>query len=211
MAFIKKYNGSAWETVPVKLWDGSQWVEPEVKKWDGSKWSVLNRQQYTKTWEADWSQTYSGNLNKRTDDRGIWLGQGQYTPDNFWGLQRSLAGFPDMRYELLDATIDKVEIYLKNEHWYYSNGGTVVLGYHNHQDIPDRFTHSEASVKSRKFSARGEAQWIEMPKQFGEGLRDGSYKGFSLYSRSSDMLYYGFFYGAKSDSFKPKIKITYTK
>lgn len=185
-------------------------MEPEIKKWDGAKWVVMNQQQYTETWEANWSQTYRYTGEKRWDERSEFLGQGQYVPSNFWGLQRSLAGFPSMASKLAGARIDDVKLYLRNDHWYYHAGGTAVIGYHNHSLEPSTFSHSKYKAKVQRYEARGQALWIDMPNEFGEGLRDGKYRGISLFANAESMHYYGFFYGANS-SYRPKIKITYTK
>lgn len=211
MGFIKKYNGSAFVDAPVKKWSGSTWVEPEVKKWDGSKWVVLNQQSYTRTWDCSWTQTYRDDGRKRTDYRGEKLVQGTYGSTEPWGIMRSLAGFPDMNEELSGSKITDVKIYLRNEHWWYNDGGKVTIGYHDHSSKPDRFSHSKASVKTESYSARGQEKWIDMPNAFGEGLRDGHYEGFSIFNNTASKTYYGIFYGADDGSSKPKIKISYTK
>ena len=197
MGLLKKYNGSAWVDVP-------------FNKWDGSKWVIINQQQYTKTWESTWTQTYRSTGAKRTDYRSGKLCQGDSGQDP-WNIQRSLAGFPDMNAELLGSTINDVKIYLRNEHWWYSSGGKAVIGYHDHSSEPSEFSHSKSGAKTESFSSRGQAKWIDMPNAFGEGLRDGHYEGFSLYVNSSSKDYYGIFYGASDGSSAPKIKITYTK
>ena len=211
MGNLKKYNGSSWVDVPLKKWNGSAWVEPEVKKWDGSKWVVLNQQKYTTTWNCTWTQTYRSSGTKRTDYRGEKLCQGTYGVTEPWGIMRSLAGFGDIRSTLSGSKINEVKLYLKNEHWWYSAGGTVQIGYHNHSSKPTTFSHSKSNAKSQKYTSRGQALWVAMPKAFGEGIRDGSYKGFSIYANSSNKTYYGIFYGAGDGSNKPKLKITYTK
>ncbi|MEC2335126.1 MULTISPECIES: hypothetical protein [Bacillus subtilis group] len=208
---LKRYNGSSWVDVPFKKYNGSSWVEPEVKKWDGSKWVVMNRQKYTKTWESTWTQTYRDSGGKRTDYRGSKLCQGTYGSVEPWGIMRSLAGFPDMNTDLSGSTINDVKIYLRNEHWWYTDGGKVVLGYHDHSSEPSTFSHSKSSVKTESYSSRGQAKWIDMPNSFGEGLRDGYYEGFSIFANTTNKDYYGIFYGAGDGSSKPKIKITYTK
>ncbi len=213
MGFIKKYDDSSMVDVPIKKWDSSAWVEPEVKKWDGSKWVVLNQQSYTKTWNTTWTQTYRESGTKRTDDRGGKICQGQYASEP-WGIMRSLIGFDNgttIHDELAGAKITDVKLYLKNEHWYYNSGGTVVLGYHNHSTEPDTFSHSNYDQKRQAYSARGQAQWIDMPLRLGEGIRDGNYKGVSVYINSTSMNYYGIFYGNSDGSYQPQLKITYIK
>jgi hypothetical protein len=207
---LKRYNGSSWVDIQPKRWNGSSWVDVEVYRYDGNSWVKMTSQQFVTTWESTWTQTYRESGTKRTDYRAEKLCQGQYV-SNPWGIMRSLAGFPSMTSELAGARIDKIEIYLRNEHWYYTSGGTVVIGYHNHASVPSTFSHSKYGAKTQAYSARGQALWIDMPIEFGEGIRDGEYKGFSIYANSENMNYYGIFYGANDGSSKPKIKITYTK
>lgn len=38
MAYVKKWNGSAWVDASVKKWNGSSWVTGLVKKYNGSAW-----------------------------------------------------------------------------------------------------------------------------------------------------------------------------
>ncbi|MEX3625171.1 hypothetical protein [Viridibacillus arvi] len=194
----------------MKKWNGSAWVEPEVMKWDGSKWVVLNQQKYTTTWDSTWTQTYRSTGDKRTDDRGGKLCQGDSGLDP-WGINRSLAGFGNIKSELSGAVINDVKLYLRSEHWWYYAGGTVVIGYHDHSSVPTKFSVSKSDAKRQKFDSRGQAQWIDMPIALGEGIRDGKYKGISIYINSTNKDYYGIFNGAKDGSYKPKLKITYTK
>lgn len=210
MGFINKYNGSSFVDVPVKKWNGSAWVEPEVKKWDGSKWVVINQQQYTRTWDSTWTQSYGSDNQKRNNERGNKLIQGDSGLDH-WGIHRSLCGFGDIKTVLAGAKINDVKLYLRSEHWWYYSGGTAVIGYHNHSSEPSTFSHSKYGAKSQSFDSRGHAQWIDMPNELAEGIRDGSLKGISIYASSESKNYYGVFNGAGDGSYKPKLKITYTK
>lgn len=211
---IKKYTTSGWVDAPFKKWSGSAWVEPEVKKWDGSKWVIMNQQQYTKTWNANWSHTYRETGEKRTNSGNtMYQGKYKYLETPIWGLMKSLCGFDDasMRTELAGSKISNIQLYLRAEHWYYYAGGTAVLGYHNHALEPSTFSHSKYGAKIQKYTSRDQAKWISMPIDFGEGIRDNRYKGFSIFANSTNDNYYGYFNGVESSSYKPKLKITYTK
>lgn len=210
MSQIKKKTSNGWVDVSIKKRTSNGWVDVDVYKRQDGKWVKLTSQQYTTTWESNWTQTYRQSGTKRTDYRGEKICQGEYLSDP-WGIMRSLVGFPDMNSTLSGAKINDVKIYLKNEHWYYNAGGKAVIGYHDHSSRPTTFSHSKYGVKTQSYSSRGQALWIDMPNDFGEGLKDGRYEGFSIYANSSNMNYYGIFYGAKDGSNKPKIKITYTK
>jgi hypothetical protein len=169
----------------------------------------MTSQLYTTTWDATWSQTYRSDNTKRTDYRGSSLMQGDSGEDP-WNIQRSLCGFGDIQTALAGSKINKVELYLRCEHAWYQAGMTAYIGYHNHASEPTTFSHSVYGAKTQKFNYRGHAQWITLPNSFAEGIRDDKYEGFSIYASSSSKEYYGEFNGAGS-SYKPKLKITYTK
>lgn len=210
MGLVKRWNGSSMVDINPKKWNGSAWVDVEVYKWDGSKWVNMTSQKYVNTWNSTWTQTYRDSGGKRTDYRANKLVQGYYGESEPWGLQRSLAGFGDIQTSIAGSKIEKVELYLYAEHWWYYAGGTAVIGYHNHSSEPSTFSHSVYGAKSQKFTARGQGQWITMPNTLGEGIRDGKYKGISIFANSYNKEYYGVFNGA-GDSYAPKLKITYTK
>ncbi|MGE7016892.1 hypothetical protein ACQKIY_25700 [Bacillus mycoides] len=212
MGNIKKRNNSYWEDVPVKMWNGSSWQDAKVYKWDGSGWSNMTTQTVTKTWGCTFTQTYREAGTKRTDYRGEKICQGRYVYEP-WGIMRSIIGFDDgarIRNELQGARIDKVELYLQNEHWYYYAGGTVVAGFHNHSGKPNTFSHSEYGQSYQKFYDRGTAGWVNLPVALGYGIRDGYYKGVSIFANTGNGEYYGIFNGY-GDWGAPQLKITYTK
>lgn len=212
MGLVNRWNGTSMVEAPVNRWDGTKWVNAIVNKWDGSKWVTINSQAVTTTWDTNWTQTYRESGSQRTDSRGGQVCQGEY--DSTWGIQRSLIGFDDgsrIKSVLAGATIQDVQLYLHNEHWYYTTGGTVVLGYHNNSSKPSTFSQSAYDQKRQSFSSRGQAQWIDLPNSFAEGIRDGKYKGISVYINSSSNSYYGIFSGYGDGSYKPKLKITYVK
>lgn len=214
MANFKKWTGSKWVDINPKKWNGSKWVDVNVYKWTGSKWVNLTTQEYTKTWNATWSQTYQGSNYKRNDWKGQQrMYQGRYKFDPDYGIMRSMCGFndSDIISTLSGAKIKDVKIYLRNQHWYYKNGGgTVVLGYHNKTYEHNVYSEEKYDAKRQRFYSRGQARWIDMPNSFGTGLRDGKYRGFTIRAHvlSNNISYYGYFYGAGSSS-RPKIKITY--
>jgi hypothetical protein len=209
VSLIKRHNGSSFVDINPKKFNGSSWVDVEVYKYDGSKWVNMTSQKYEKTWTATWTQSYRSTNEKRTDYRGSSLMQGDSGEDP-WNIQRSLCGFGDIRTELAGSKINSVQLYLKSKHWWYYAGGTAVIGYHNHASEPTTFSHSKYGAKSQKFDSRDHAIWVEMPIALGEGIRDGVYKGISLYADSTSKNYYGEFHGAGT-SYPPKLKISYTK
>lgn len=210
MSAIKKQTSNGMVDVPIKKMTSNGWVDADVYKFDGDEWVKITSEEYSKTWSATWSQTYRESGSKRTDYRSEKICQGKYVSEP-WGIMKSLVGFPEMNEDLRGSKIKTVKIYLKNEHWYYNSGGKVVIGYHDHASKPSTFSHDKYGVETESYSSRGQGKWITMPRAFGEGLRDGNLEGFSVYARSSNLNYYGVFYGANDGSKKPKIKITFEK
>lgn len=211
MSRIKRWNGSGWDDARVRKWNGSSWDDARVKKWNGSSWDDVSSQTYTETFWASWTQTYRQTGSRRTDYRSDKLVQGYYGEAEPWGLQRSLCGFGDIQSKLAGSRIKKVELYLYAEHWWYYAGGTAVIGYHNHSNEPNSFGHSVYGAKYQKFSYRGQGMWIDMPISLGEGIRDGYYKGISIFADSYARDYYGVFSGAWDGGNAPRLKITYEK
>lgn len=209
VSLVKKWNGSSMVDINPKKWNGSSWVDVDAYKWDGSKWVNMTSQSYTTTWNATWSQAYASDNTKRTDYRANSLMQGDSGEDP-WNLQRSLCGFGDIQSTLAGSTIKDVSLYLRCEHSWYNAGMTAYIGYHNHSSEPSTFSHSVYGAKVQKFTSRGQAQWIDIPNAFAEGIRDDKYEGFSIFANSTNKEYYGEFNGAGS-SYVPKLKITYVK
>ncbi len=210
MADIKVRANNKWVDIKPRKRTSSGWVDVDVYKRSGGAWVKISTQKYTKTYNSTWTQTYRQAGTKRTDYRAEKLCQGRYVHEP-WGIMRSLIGFGSMSSDLSGATINKVELYLRNEHWYYYAGGTVSLGYHNHAVRPTRFSHSVSGVTKQKYTSRGQAKWITLPNALGNGLRDKRYRGVSIFQNTTNMNYYGVFYGAKDGSNRPKLKVTYTK
>lgn len=209
---VKVRKNGAWQDATVKVYKSGAWQEAKIYQRKDGTWIDRSTQTYTKTWTSTWTQTYRESGTKRTDYRAEKICQGEYLSDP-WGIMRSLIGFNSsaIQTELSGATISKVQLYLKNEHWYYVAGGTVYIGYHNHSSKPTTFSHSAYGKKTEKYTARGQGKWITLPNALAEGIRDGKYKGISVFANSGSGSYYGIFSGANDGSNAPKLKITYKK
>src|SRR5690606_2069491 len=88
--------------------------------------------QYTKTYNSTNSNAFQGD----GDNRGTTeLYQGYYSSTN--GNQFSLIAFDDaqIRSDLSGATIIKVELYLRNRHFYRNAGGDALIGTHNQSSV----------------------------------------------------------------------------
>ncbi|WP_324655215.1 hypothetical protein [Bacillus paranthracis] len=208
---IKTKRNGQWVDAELYTKRNGVWVKGEAYAKRNGIWTPVASQTYTKTWTATWTQTYREAGTKRTDYRSEKICQGRYVIEP-WGIMCSFIGFGDIQSELAGAKIKSVELFLHNEHWYYYAGGLALLGYHNNSYRPNTNTGNVVygAVKER-FDYRGQSKWITMPNDFAEGIRDGSYKGVSMFAWTTEMLYYGIFSGANDGDYAPKLKITYEK
>lgn len=154
-------------------WNGSSWQAVPVNAWNGNSYTLLNEGRYTTTWYANWSHTYRY-LNKpesdwrhgtkRTYENGVDKGH-WYAYQGWWsrdpnGRMGSLIGFDmnSIRSHLSGATIEKVELYLRNIHS-YSYGGdqmprrTGHLFHHNYHWEPDKITRLGAFPDNKKLGS----------------------------------------------------------
>lgn len=210
MSFVRKYNGVAYEEIEPMVFDGKSWVKAKGFKFDGVFWTPINRERVSETWDSTWSQTYLADGTKREDYRGEMLCQGDYG-----GIMKSLCGFDSkaIQLSLANVEIEKIQLFLKNEHWYYKTGGTAVIGFHNHKDKPVSSLETTEDIYGalkQQYTARDQEQWIELPLTFAEALRNGDLSGINLYTDAVNPEQYGVFYGASSEH-KPKLKITYKR
>lgn len=172
--------------------------------------------QYTKTYSANGSASYQGDDDERTGIAECY--QGQYSSTN--GNQYSVILFPysTIASDLSGATINKVEVYLNNNHWYYNSGGTAIIGYHNSATTPSSFTYPSSTDNiTRSSFTYGQAKWVTVDNSIGTAFKNGTAKGILLGkgqtsggTLSTDKLYYGYFAG-NGQSGEPQLRITYTK
>lgn len=225
MGFIKRFNGTDFVDINVgnffKRFNGTDFVDAVVRRFNGTDWVVISQKQYVKDFTVTWTRSYGGSGNYKGDSilgSRNRLYQGRYSnPDiqwnGDWGIQKSMAGFDDaaIRSELSGAKIDRVQLYIENWHWWYWAGGRINLGSHNQSNPPGKFSETRYGIAWANWSQRGGGKWVELPRSFGEELRDGKAKGFTLHKNSTDPYYYGYFYGAGQGGRTPKLRITYTK
>lgn len=168
---LKTWDGSKWVNPRAVTWDGSNWVDVPLRCWNGNSWTILNEGRYQTTWYADWSETYS-NLNKSESNslHGVrrnrppaslqrqkgshFMYQGWWSSDPH-GKMGSLMGFREdlIKQQLAGAVIEKVELYIRNVHSYYSSGQTAHIYWHNYQSKPERIKKSQSFTSSRKLGA----------------------------------------------------------
>ena len=207
---MKKWNGSSWTNATVKKWNGSSWVNATVKKWNGSSWvAVGTTTTKSVTLPSAWSSLYDVSNKKRTDRNDTkTLQQGKTPNDSKYGISKSLVGFNTA--SVIGKNITSIRIYLRSIHWYYISGGTVHLGWHGHKSSPTTFSHSKYNGKQQAFSARLNEQWIEMPQEFINGVKNGSIRGFSIFYNSNEWHGYGLFNGHGSTN-PPKMQVYYNE
>jgi len=179
--------------------------------------STTPTQQYVKVWAASSFQNYAGsNAATATKyDPGAGYAGSTYPMQ---GYHPSVAGgaplrshmffdYQDIYNNLQGATIQGVEIYLMNVHWYASSGGLAKIAVHNYATAPNNFGTS-SPIQNEPF-ARGEGKWVWLSGAVATGFQNGTVKGLSLDSGASPALsdygYFGWQYGL------PTLRITYTK
>jgi len=130
------------------------------------------------------------------------------------GNQYSMIGFDDalIRSDTAGSTINKVELYLNNNHFYSNSGGNAVIGTHNQTTLSG--THSSSQINDNLQQTHfdlGQAKWITIPNSIGTALRDNTAKGIALGpGPTTSQSYYGYFAG-NGQSGEPQLRITYTK
>ena len=165
-------------------------------------------QNYTKTYNASWVQSYTGAGGQRAD--GAASAYQGYTP--YWpggGRQRSLIGFPTLTGDLSGATVTKVEVYLYFQHWHSGAGGSAGIGYHGNTSRPATFGGSTGILAYSHNWPRGAGRWVTIPSGYWDAFRTGAARGISLQAPNDTTQYYG--YAAGSGSQIPKLRISYRK
>ncbi|MFJ4880075.1 hypothetical protein ACIP93_33375 [Streptomyces sp. NPDC088745] len=157
---------------------------------------------YTKTYPASWSASYAGRSGYNAYYRAQAM-QGFYSAAN--GVQASLIGFPaSLSADLAGAKVEKAEVYLYFDHWYYSAGGTAVIKTHAHATRPARFS-ADAAGKSVSWK-RNEGKWVDITSMFDPAR----WRGIALDPNSTNRLYYGSARGA-TETYPPRLRVRYTK
>lgn len=168
--------------------------------------------QHVSTYSATWTGRYNGSSSRISSNSDIY--QGQYDGTN--GNQKSVIGFDwaTIKSDLAGSTILKVEVTMKNKHWYNNAGGTAVIGTHNSSASSAPTSCPSLTDDRGRFSQWPKlATWtVTCENTIAEDIRDGTAKGLCIGpGPSTSHEYYGFFAGSNDSSGKPKLKITYQK
>ncbi|MCX4677599.1 hypothetical protein OG413_20215 [Streptomyces sp. NBC_01433] len=183
-------------------------VGPEVPKTGGANsggGSVAEPdpiQQYTKTYSATWSGSYSSR-GSHNSYYGNSCYQGYYSSTN--GMQASLIGFPSsLASDLSGAKIQSAQIYLYFDHWYANSGGKAVIRAHSHASRPASFS-CDSESKTVTW-AKNAGKWVDITSVFDST----KWRGIALDPNTSGLTYYGRARGY-GQSNPPKLKVVYTK
>lgn len=165
--------------------------------------------QYVKTYACSGSASYQQDGSNRSIGECY---QGRYSATN--GNQFSMMQFNDsqIRTDTSGATINKVELYLNNNHFFSNSGGNAVIGTHNQTSLSGSHSSSQVTdnIQQTHFDLN-QAKWITIPNSIGNALRDNTAKGIALGpGPSTSQSYYGYFAG-NGQTGEPQLRITYTK
>jgi hypothetical protein len=167
---------------------------------------------YTKSYSATWTGSYQSDGDRRNSNGDMY--QGYYSSTN--GNQKSVIGFNNsqIQSDLSGATINSIKLTMKNKHFYYNSGGSVVVGYHNStaSSAPASYPGGTESVNTFTGWAKGATKTVTLSNSIGNALRDDTAEGIIIGpGDSTNKIYYGYFQGGASSSSRPKLTITYTK
>jgi len=158
---------------------------------------------YNPVWSGSWSEAGSRTANH------AW--QGRY--DGTQGIQYAKWGFPSqIQTDLAGATIDKIELYLKNEFFYANAGGDAMIGTHATASEPSGSSSTSGNWdRVRVHFDVGQAKWVNLGvSTFGADFKSGAARGITLGDPSTGSLsLYGYF--RRYDTNHPQLRITYRK
>ena len=169
--------------------------------------SPVPQQLYTLTQNASWSVTFKGSGAVRSDTTDCVQGT---DPSGFNGDGKAMIGFPDLTSTLSGATVRKLWVFLYANHWYYTSGGTAIIGTHSQTSAPASFSGTTNRLQSASW-ARNAGRWVDLTAYASEFIA-GTSRGIVLGpSGSSNELYYGRFGGASDATHPPQIYVEYYK
>lgn len=161
--------------------------------------------------DANWSATYNGGGGLDSEPEIIQGYTSYYTPR---GNAKGLIGFPDVTGLLAGVTddrIERIELSLYANHWYYNSGGNGIFGYHSNTSRPGSFVNASTGQWSWNNWGRNQRIVMDITNNSGlkAALRSGAVRGFTVGpGTTTDPIYYGRFNGA-SMAEPPRLRIVY--
>lgn len=179
---------------------------------NGSGGGVTPVQQFTKTYNATWSGSYTGGGTKNTFGGSTRVYQGDIGDGN--GNRKAMIGFDyaTIASDLSGATILSCSTTVYFQHWWYNNGGTAVLGTHNYTggSAPASWQGNTVVTSSSGWPNPGQ-RTVDLGTGTGTAFKNSTARGLTLGPGSdSSVTYYGYASGFGASS-PPTLTITYTK
>ena len=166
-------------------------------------------ERFTTEWSATWGATWDSFGKNSNPD----LYQGRHS-SGAGGYEYSKIGFDyaNIQSTLTGATIISVELWLGNNHAYYSSGLNAMIGTHSNTTEPagSSSTTSATFDRLRRYYGRYESKWVTLTTGIGDEFKAGTTRGITLGHPSSGGLNeYGYF--ERDGGNRPRLRITYDK
>lgn len=170
-------------------------------------------QSQSRTWTANWSQTYLGSGAYRTDTDGDIYAI--FGTDGAYGNQKSLVGFDyaDIVTQLASSTIQAITLTMTTMSTYYANGTKVSLGMHNITGFVTTYDVTTTILRygSEQTIQPGQTATYTLPLSFAQQLRAGTAKGLVFEAPNASPGFLGAVASAGSAYTAPQLTITYAK
>lgn len=168
---------------------------PVMKRWNdnnggGSQDTGSQIVRRTDTWGAG---GYGGDVNDGSIVQGYYSGYGNR--NGSWKFSSA------MRSALSGSTIEKFEVYLYANHWYYGSGGTASI-----RPTTGGYQSWTGSAFTSSNWPRHAGRWVTVPSSWYPYIASGTYGGIGVQTSSNSSTYYGRFSGTAT-----KFRATYRK
>jgi hypothetical protein len=193
-------------------------IVPDTGRWIGAAGGGgATPQNYVKTYTATASHSYQGsdggNPNLKINDNSTSY-QGGDRGNTYNGKAKTWFQFnlATITADLSGATITKVQLFLNNNHTWYSGGMTAAIGWDNKTSFGSTAIDPAGAgidVQESNFN-EGQSKWVTLPNSVGTAFQNGSATTIVLWRNTNSLQYYGFFAGSGQSS-PPQLKISYTK